>query len=75
MEKNDKRIDLKLRSSIDSYIDHIKKTFKEAMYSGGTWDEAAVTRFCDALRITKRGDLLTITSENQKVHSYVATKN
>ena len=73
--ENDKRGDTKLRNSIDSYLESIKKNFKDSMYSTGNWDEDAVSRFCQAVRVSNRGDLLTISSGAKKVHAYVATKN
>jgi hypothetical protein len=45
------------------------------MYTSGNWDEAALYRFCQAVRVSNRGDLLTISSGTKKVHAYVATKN
>jgi hypothetical protein len=73
--ENDKRGDTKLRNSIDSYLESIKKNFKDSMYSTGNWDEDAVSRFCQAVRVSNRGDLLTISSGAKKVHAYVSTKN
>jgi hypothetical protein len=73
--ENDKRGDTRLRNSIDSYLESIKKNFKDSMYSTGNWDEDAVSRFCQAVRVSNRGDLLTISSGAKKVHAYVATKN
>jgi hypothetical protein len=73
--ENDKRGDTKLRNSIDSYLESIKKNFKDSMYSTGNWDEDAVSRFCQAVRVSNRGDLLTISSGAKKVHAYIATKN
>ena len=73
--ENDKRGDTRLRNSIDSYLESIKKNFKDSMYSTGNWDEDAVSRFCQAVRVSNRGDLLTISSGAKKVHAYIATKN
>jgi hypothetical protein len=73
--ENDKRGDTKLRNSIDSYLESIKKNFKDSMYSTGNWDEDAVSRFCQAVRVSDRGDLLTISSGAKKVHAYIATKS
>jgi len=33
----DKRIDLEMRTSIDRYLEHIKKIFQESVYSSGGW--------------------------------------
>jgi hypothetical protein len=72
---NNKRTDITLRQSIDSYLEHIQNSFKDAMYTGGSWDEDALSRFCQAVRVSDRGDLLTISSGAKKVHAYIATKN
>jgi len=72
---NEKRGDPSLRSSIDKYLEHVKTSFKDAMYKAGNWDEEAVSRYCQAVRVSDRGDLLTISSGAKKVHAYVATKN
>lgn len=71
----DKRGDTTLRNSIDNYLESIKKNFRDSMYNTGNWDEDMVTRFCQAVRVSNRGDLLTISSGAKKVHAYVATKN
>lgn len=72
---NNQRNDLALRNSIDRYLEHIKKSFKDSMYSTGSWDEDLVSKFCQAVRVSNRGDLLTISSGSKKVHAYIATKN
>lgn len=72
---NEQRRDPLLRSSIDGYLEHIKQSFKDVMYSSGSWDEDVVSKFCKAVRVSNRGDLLTISSGAKKVHAYVATKN
>lgn len=68
------RVDLELRSSIDQYIEHIKKTFKDSLYSTGSWDEDKVNQFCESVRVSQRGDLITLAAKN-KPHSYIATRN
>lgn len=72
---NNKRTDITLRQSIDGYLEHIQKSFKDAMYTSGNWDEEALLRFCQAVRVSNRGDLLTISSGAKKVHAYIAIKN
>jgi hypothetical protein len=72
---NNKRSDITLRQSIDGYLAYIQKSFKDAMYTSGSWDEDALSKFCQGVRVTNRGDLLTISSGQKKVHAYIATKN
>ena len=72
---NNKRSDITLRQSIDGYLAYIQKSFKDAMYTNGSWDEDALSKFCQGVRVTNRGDLLTISSGQKKVHAYIATKN
>jgi ABC-type Na+ transport system ATPase subunit NatA len=74
-EISDKRVDIEMRTSIDRYVEHIKKIFKESIYSSGSWDDKKVNEFCQAVRISHRGELITIVATKNKVHSYVATKD
>ena len=71
----DKRVDLEMRTSIDRYLEHIKKTFKDSIYSTGGWDDKKVNEFCDAVHISQRGDLIKVVATKNKTHSYVATKD
>ena len=71
----EKRGDLNLRSSIDKYLEHIKQSFKDSMYSAGSWDEEAVNRFMQSVRVSSRWELITISDGKRKAHSYIATKN
>jgi hypothetical protein len=70
-----KRMDLEMRTSIDRYLEHIKKVFKDSVYSTGGWDDKTVNAFCQAVHISQRGDLITIVTAKNKTHSYVAAKD
>jgi hypothetical protein len=71
----EKRVDFDLRRSIDLYIEQIKEAFKISMYNTGAWDEDKVNQFCNSVRVSKRGDLLTISNAKKNIHSYIAIKN
>ena len=71
----DKRVDLEMRTSIDRYLEHIKKIFKDSVYSTGSWDDNSVNEFCQAVHISQRGDLITIATIKNKTHSYIAIKD
>ena len=74
-EISDKRVDIEMRTSIDRYVEHIKKIFKESIYSSGNWDDKKVNEFCQAVHIGQRGDLITIVAAKNKTHSYVAARD
>lgn len=71
----EKRVDLEMRDSIDRYLAHIKKIFKDSVYSTGGWDDKTVNEFCQAVHIGKRGDLITIVATKNKAHSYIAARD
>jgi hypothetical protein len=68
----EKRGDVKLRSAVDKYLDHIKKSFKDAIYSTGAWDEDAVNAYIHRVKVASRGELLAIQG-GKKIHSFVSS--
>jgi len=70
----EKRGDVKLRSAVDNYLDHIKKSFKDAVYSTGAWDEDAVNAYIQKVKVASRGQLLAIQG-GKKIHSFVSSSS
>jgi hypothetical protein len=72
---NEQRRDLELRTSVDSYLEWIKKHFKESLYSSGTWDENKVNQYCDGVAISSRDKFLQVVVGKNKTHIFIAKSN